>query len=96
MKELEKGLKELRGFSASLREQQCQLVRPSGAPVDWTTNRRTQIEGPMPQVAEDDLVNQWEEEPLDLSVSLNAREGSGEWVGEWGTTLIEAEGRGMG
>ena len=38
MEELEKGLKELRGFVALCGEQQCQLARrPRGVPGDWTT-----------------------------------------------------------
>ena len=78
MEELEKGLKELRGFAAPWREQQCQQARlplpgPSpGAPRDWTTNQRIQMEGPMvlaTYVVEDGLVgHQWEERPLDLRV----------------------------
>jgi hypothetical protein len=34
MKELEKGLKEMRGFAAPWREQQCQQARTPGAPED--------------------------------------------------------------
>jgi hypothetical protein len=34
MKELEKGLKELRGVAAPLIEQQCQQARPLGVPRD--------------------------------------------------------------
>ena len=47
MEKLEKGLKELRGFAAPWREQQCQQARPPGAPGDWTTNQRIHMEGPM-------------------------------------------------
>ena len=71
MEELEKGLKELRGFAAPWREQQCQLATPR-APRDWTTNQRIHMEGPMAlaaYVAEDGLVGyQWEERPLGLRV----------------------------
>ena len=67
-----KGLKELRGFAAPWREQQCQSARCPGALRDWTTNQRVHMEGPMAlatYVAEDDLVgHQWEERPLGLSV----------------------------
>jgi hypothetical protein len=38
MEELEKGLKELRGFSTLCGEQHSQLARYPGAPRDWTTN----------------------------------------------------------
>jgi hypothetical protein len=38
MEELEKGLKELRGFAAPWGEQQCQLARLPEAPGNWTTN----------------------------------------------------------
>ena len=44
MQELEK---ELRGFAAPWREQQCQQARPPGVPGDWTTNQRIQMERPM-------------------------------------------------
>ena len=59
MEELEKGLKELRGFAAPWREQQCQQARPPRAPGDWTTYQRIYMEGPMAlgtYVAEDGLV----------------------------------------
>jgi hypothetical protein len=49
MEELEKGLKELRGFAAPWREQQCQQSRgpcPLGVPRDWTINQRVHIKGP--------------------------------------------------
>jgi hypothetical protein len=66
MEKLEKGLKELRGFAAPCREQQCQQSRPPGAPRDWTTNNRVHI-APATYVAEDGLVeHQWEEWPLGL------------------------------
>jgi hypothetical protein len=58
MEELEKRLKELRGFAAPWKEQQCLQARPSGAPRDWTTNQRIHMEGPMTlaaYVAEDVL-----------------------------------------
>jgi hypothetical protein len=64
MEELEKGLKELMGFAAPWREQQCQQARP-GAPRDWTNNQRVHVEQPMAlatYVAEDGPVGyQWEE-----------------------------------
>jgi hypothetical protein len=73
VEELEKGLKELRGFAVSWREQWYQQTRPPPkAPGDWTTNQRRHIEEPMAlaeYVAEDGLVgHQWEERPLDLRV----------------------------
>ena len=82
MEELEKGLKELRGFVAPWREQQCQQTRLPRAPGDWTTNQRVHMEGPMAlatYVAEDGLVgHQWVEWPLglklfDAPVKWNAR-----------------------
>jgi hypothetical protein len=70
VEELEKGLKELRGFSAPRGEQQCQLTRHPGAPGDWTTNQRIHMEGsraPATYVVEDGLVgHQWEEWSLSL------------------------------
>ena len=45
--ELENRLKELRGFAALWREQQCQQARTPGAPGDWTTNQRIYKEGLM-------------------------------------------------
>ena len=72
VEELEKGLKELRGFAALWREQQCQQTRPLRAARDWTTNQRIHVEGPMAlaaYVAEDGLIGHlWEERPLDLRV----------------------------
>ena len=59
MEELEKGLKELRGFAAPWREQQYQLARYPRDPKDWTTNHRVHMEVPMDPtacVAEDGLV----------------------------------------
>jgi hypothetical protein len=38
MEELEKGLKELKGFTAPCDEQQFQLARPYRAAGDWTIN----------------------------------------------------------
>jgi hypothetical protein len=38
MEELEKGLKELRGFVAPWGKQQCQQGRTSGALRDWNSN----------------------------------------------------------
>ena len=72
MEELEKELKDLKGFAAPWREQQCQMARTPGTPGDWTTNLRVHMEGPMAltaYVAEDCLVgHQWEERPLGLRV----------------------------
>jgi hypothetical protein len=59
MEELEKGLKEQRGFAAPWGEQQFQQARSPRAPRDWTTNQRVHMEGPMvlaAYVAEDGLV----------------------------------------
>jgi hypothetical protein len=47
MEELEKKLKELKGFTAPWREQQCQLARPPRGPREWTTNKRVHVERPM-------------------------------------------------
>jgi hypothetical protein len=98
MEELEKGLKELKGFAAPWGEQQCQQTRIPRAPGDWTTNQRVHVERSMTLaayvVAGDDLIGcQWEERPLglmlfDAPVKGNARAGRREWVG--GDTLIEA------
>jgi hypothetical protein len=72
MEELEKELKELRGFVSQWREQKCQQARSPGTPRDWTTNQRIHMEGPMALVtfvAKDGLVgHQWEESPLGLRV----------------------------
>ena len=66
--ELEKGLKELKGFAAPWREQQCQQARSSGAPGDWTTNQRIHM-APASYETEDDFVgHKWEERPLGLKV----------------------------
>jgi hypothetical protein len=46
MEEMEKVLKELRGFAAPRSEQQCQQARNPGAPGDWTTNQRIQYSDP--------------------------------------------------
>ena len=64
MEELEKRLKELRGFVAPWGMKHCQLSRQPPppcprAPRDWTTNQRIHMEGPMAlatYVAEDGLV----------------------------------------
>jgi hypothetical protein len=70
MKDLEKGLKKLSGFSAPWGEQQCQPARPPGAPWDWTTSQRVYMEelrALATYVAEDDLVgHQLKEWPLVL------------------------------
>jgi hypothetical protein len=67
MKEREKGLKEQRGFSATV-----STVQNPGAPGNWSTNQRIHIEWPMvlsTYVAEDGLVgHQWEERPSGLRV----------------------------
>ena len=72
MKQLEKGLKELRRFAAPWRKQQCQQARTPVAPRDCTTTQRVQVEQPIAlatYVSEDDLVgHQWEERPLGLRV----------------------------
>jgi hypothetical protein len=72
MEELEKGLKELRGFAAPWRKQQCQQARTIAALGDWTTNQRIHMERLMVLVtcvAEDRLVrHQWEERPSGLRV----------------------------
>jgi hypothetical protein len=90
MEELEKGLKELKGFAAPWGEQQCQQPRSPGAPRDWTTNQRVYMERlmvPAQYVAEEGLVeHQWEE-----------CQGGRGGVGGLGSTLTEAgEGDGMG
>jgi hypothetical protein len=63
MEELEKELKELRGFATPMGwgEQQCQSTRlyHPGAPRDWTTKQIVHMEGPRASaayVAEDGLV----------------------------------------
>ena len=70
MEELEKGLKELRGFAVPWRGQLYQQARSPEDPEDWTTNQRLPMEGPMAlatYMAEDGLVgHQWEEWPLGL------------------------------
>ena len=72
IEELEKGLKELRGFAAPSGDQQPQLARTPGAPGAWTANQRVHMEGPIAQaayVAEDGLVGlRWVERPLGLRV----------------------------
>jgi hypothetical protein len=51
MEDLEKGMKELRGFAAPWKEHQCQQARSPAAPGDWTTNKRIYIEEPMAPAA---------------------------------------------
>ena len=92
MGELDKELKELRGFAAPCWEHQCQLASSHhssrGLDHQGTTNQRLHVERPMAPatyVVEDGLVeSQWEEQPLGLRVgeyqSWKAR--VGEWVGE--------------
>jgi hypothetical protein len=86
-------VKELRGFAAPWREQQCQQARTPGAPRDWTINQRIHMKGPMvlaAYVAEDGLVGHQREESslglrvFDVPVWGNARAGRQEWVGAWG------------
>jgi hypothetical protein len=68
MEELENGLKELREFAASWREQQYQQNRCPGAPGDWNTNQKIHTVLAT-YVADDALVeHQWEERPLGLKV----------------------------
>jgi hypothetical protein len=70
MEEMEKALKELRGFAAPWGEQQCQPARSPRAPRDWAINQRVHMNGPMAPAAyvtEDGLVgHQWEERSLGL------------------------------
>jgi hypothetical protein len=101
MEEMEKRLKELRGFAASWRVQQCQQARPPRAPRDWTTNQRIHMEQLMViYVAEDGLVgHRWEERPSGLGYSMPQCRGMPGWEdgGGWvGSTLIEAGGGRMG
>ena len=68
--ELEKGLKEFKGFTTPQEEQQYQPTRLLRAPRDQTNNQKLHMEGPMAPatyVAEGGLVgHQWEERPLVL------------------------------
>ena len=67
LEELEKRLKELMGFAAPWREQECQKARPYVAPGAWTTNQSTDGGTHGTYVAEDCLVgHQWEEWPLNV------------------------------
>ena len=74
MEEMERGLKELRGFATPWRKQQCQQARMPGTPGDWTTNQRVHMEGPIvlaAYVAEDGFAgHQWEERPMSLRCSV--------------------------
>ena len=62
MEELEKGLKELRGFAVPWREQQCQLARTSPTPSSHRLDHQPKcIHGERPMdpatyVAEDGLI----------------------------------------
>jgi hypothetical protein len=59
MEDLEKKLKELRGFAAPRGEKQFQQARPPGAPGDWTAKQRIHMERPLAlatYVAENGLV----------------------------------------
>jgi hypothetical protein len=47
MEELGMGLKELRGYAAPWREQQCPQARPLRVPGDWSTNQRIHMEQSM-------------------------------------------------
>jgi hypothetical protein len=73
MEEVEKGLKELWGFAAPWREQQCQQARhlPPELPETGPPTKE-HMERPMAlatYVAEDDFVgHQWDERPLGLRV----------------------------
>ena len=73
MEELEKRLKELRGFVAPWGMKHCLDNPPPPCPRDpwdWTTYQRIHMEGPMAlaaYVAEDGLIgHQWEDCPLGL------------------------------
>jgi hypothetical protein len=70
MEELEKGLKELRGFAAPWGEQTVSTARHPRGPRDWTINQIVHMKGPMAPaayVAKDGLYGQqWEECPLSL------------------------------
>jgi hypothetical protein len=72
MEELEKGLKELRGFAAPWRGAKVSTDQTPGASGDWATNQKIYMEGPMAlatYVAEDGLVgHQWEERSSGLRV----------------------------
>jgi hypothetical protein len=72
--EMEKRLKELRGYADPWKEQQYQLVQTPRASMDWSTNQRIHMEQPMvlaTYVAEDGLVgHQWEEKTLGLRYSM--------------------------
>ena len=69
MEELEKGLKELKGFAAPEKDQYEPTSTPR-APRDQNTNQRKHLVGlmaPAAYVAEDGLIcYQWEERPLFL------------------------------
>ena len=68
MKELEKGLKEQKGFATSWEEQHYQQTKPSRTPRDWNTNQWVDMERHMTLVAyaaEDRIIShQWEKKPL--------------------------------
>jgi hypothetical protein len=70
VEELEKGLKDLKGFAVPWREQKCQRVRCPGAPGDWTTNQRIHMAEPMAPATydtEDGLLGyQWDKMPFVL------------------------------
>jgi hypothetical protein len=102
---MEKGLKDLRGFAAPWGKQQRQLANPpellgTGPPSKEYTWRdpwlRPNIWQRMSFVG-----HKWEERPFglrgfDAPVYGNARVGRWDWVDGWGSTLIAAEGGGMG
>ena len=84
MKELEKELKELRGFQPHGWSNSVNRPDLPELPGDWTTNQSVHMKGPIAPatyVAEDGLVGyQWEEQPLglrgfDAPVLGNARVG---------------------
>jgi hypothetical protein len=73
MEELEKELKELRGFASPWREQQCQQTRPHPLPgSSWGLHHQPKNNTELPMalatyVAEGGLVGcQWEERPEGL------------------------------
>ena len=67
MMELEKGLKELRGFAGPLGEQQCQLLRPPHCYWGLDCQPKITHEGTHDSGHSDRLIeHQWEEWPLCL------------------------------
>jgi hypothetical protein len=64
MEELEKGLKELKGFAAQYEEQQYQSTRPPELPRTKPPNKKYTSRDPWLQLH---MYHQWEEKPLVLS-----------------------------